>query len=107
MDSQPWHEQASAASHRMNIQWTRPAFKDAARLYEFIASDNPVIAAGVLEGIRAGTARLSQFPQMGERLKKYDPRHVRRIFIGPYEVRYEVKNDAVTILRLWHARERR
>ena len=91
----------------MKIQWTQPALKDAARLYEFIASENPAIAAGVIEGIRAGTTRLSQFPQMGERLEKYNPRQVRRIFIGPYEVRYELTSDAVTILRLWHARERR
>ena len=91
----------------MKIQWTQPALKDAARLYEFIASDNPAIAAGVLEGIRAGTTRLSQFPQMGERLEKYNPRQVRRIFIGPYEIRYELTSDTVTILRLWHARERR
>jgi plasmid stabilization system protein ParE len=91
----------------MKIQWTQLALKDAARLYEFIASDNPVIAAGVLEGIRAGTARLSQFPQMGERLEKYAPRQVRRIFLGPYEVRYEVASDTITILRLWHAREQR
>lgn len=91
----------------MKTQWTQPALKDAARLYEFIASDNPAIAAGVLEGIRAATTRLSQFPQMGERLDKYHPRHVRRIFVGPYEVRYEVTSDTVTILRLWHARERR
>ena len=91
----------------MKIQWTQLALKDAARLYEFIASDNPAIAAGVLEGIRAGTTRLGHFPQMGERLEKYSPRHVRRIFIGPYEVRYEVSGERVTILRLWHARERR
>ena len=91
----------------MKIQWTQPALKDAARLYEFIASDSPAIAAGVLEGIRAGTTRLSQFPQMGERLEKYNPRHLRRIFIGPYEIRYELTSHTVTILRLWHARERR
>ena len=91
----------------MNIQWTQPALKDAARLYEFIASDNPTIAAGILESIRAATARLGQFPRMGERLEKYHPRHVHRIFVGPYEVRYEVSRDTVTILRLWHAREQR
>lgn len=89
----------------MKLQWTSLALKDAARLYEFIASDNPTIATSVLEGIRAGTARLGQFPQRGERLDKYHPRHVRRIFVGPYEVRYEVSSDTVTILRLWHARE--
>lgn len=91
----------------MKIQWTKPALKDAARLYEFIASDNPVTAAGVLEGIRAATTRLSQFPHLGERLDRYDPRDVRRIFAGSYEVRYEVTSDTVRILRLWHARERR
>ena len=91
----------------MNIQWTQPALKDAARLYEFIASDNPTIAAGILESIRAATARLGQFPRMGERLEKYHPRHVRRIFVGASEDRYEVSRATVTILRLWPAREQR
>jgi plasmid stabilization system protein ParE len=91
----------------MNLVWTKPALKDAVRLYEFIASDSPVIAASVLERIRAGVARLSQFPQLGERVDRYEPREVRRMFIRPYEVRYEVAGDTVRIVRLWRARENR
>ncbi len=91
----------------MKLFWAKPALKDAARLYEFIADDNPLIAANVLEGIRAGVTRLIQFPQLGERVDGYEPREVRRIYIGPYEVRYEIVEDTVRIIRLWHARERR
>ncbi len=32
---------------------------------------------------------------------------MRRILVGPYEVRYEIKDSTIFIMRLWHAREGR
>ena len=34
-------------------------------------------------------------------------REVRRILIGAYELRYDIRSDIVTILRIWHTREKR
>ena len=35
------------------------------------------------------------------------PRDVRRVIVGDYELRYEVTENLIYILRLWHAREDR
>lgn len=51
--------------------------------------------------------RLRTFPRPGERLDAYAPRAVRRIIVGNYEVRYEIANADIFILRLWHSRESR
>lgn len=91
----------------MKIIWSPKAIGDLARLHEFLASENPAAAAKVLQNVAATADRLQHFPRMGERLDRYDPREVRRIFAGPYEIRYRLTTDSVFILRLWHGRERR
>jgi len=36
-----------------------------------------------------------------------EPREVRRIIVGDYELRYEIADATIFILRLWHSRENR
>ena len=40
-------------------------------------------------------------------LDQYLPREVRRIIVGNYEMRYELVDISVYILRVWHTREER
>lgn len=51
--------------------------------------------------------RLLNHPRIGEKLKAYEPREVRRIMVGNYELRYEIADATIYILRLWHCRENR
>ena len=44
---------------------------------------------------------------LGERLEEFDPRDVRRIQVGRYEIRYEIAGSTIYLLRLWHTREDR
>jgi hypothetical protein len=44
---------------------------------------------------------------MGEKLDAFAPREVRRIIVGQYEMRYEIADANIFILRLWHCREYR
>jgi plasmid stabilization system protein ParE len=46
-------------------------------------------------------------PRIGERLDEFKPREVRRILVGHYEVRYEIQDLTIYVLRLWHTREDR
>ncbi|MEQ6710481.1 type II toxin-antitoxin system RelE/ParE family toxin [Pseudomonas aeruginosa] len=46
-------------------------------------------------------------PRIGERLEEFDPRDVRRILVGHYEMRYEIAGSTIYLLRLWHTREDR
>lgn len=46
-------------------------------------------------------------PRLGERLTQFNPREVRHLLLGNYEVRYELKSEMIYILRLWHTREDR
>ena len=51
--------------------------------------------------------RLIDYPRIGEKLEEFQPREIRRLLVGQYEVRYELMNDTIFILRLWHTREKR
>ena len=51
--------------------------------------------------------RLLEFPRSGERLDEFELREVRRIFVGSYELRYEIDKSNMYVLRIWHAREDR
>jgi hypothetical protein len=50
---------------------------------------------------------LATIPRIGEQLSEFDPREVRRILVGHHEMRYEIQNSTVYVLRLWHTREDR
>lgn len=52
-------------------------------------------------------AQLPANPHIGEQLFEFELREVRRIFVGNYEMRYEVQNETISMLRLWHMRKER
>jgi hypothetical protein len=44
---------------------------------------------------------------IGRRLGQYRRREVRRTLVAQNELRYEIADDEIIILRLWHTRELR
>ena len=74
---------------------------------EFLALANKQAAAQTVRQLTAAPTRLVAQPSIGEKLDEFDPREVRRILIGHYEMRYEVQPAARYILRIWHTREDR
>ncbi|VVP69577.1 hypothetical protein PS918_00968 [Pseudomonas fluorescens] len=91
----------------MELKWTNKALSDISRLYEFLASVNQPAAARTVQQLTAALVMLLSNPRMGERLEEFEPRNVRRIQIGHYEMRYEIVGSTVYLLRLWHTREDR
>jgi plasmid stabilization system protein ParE len=91
----------------MALKWTSSAQRDLARLHDFLAPVNPRAATRVVQQLVDGAGRLVTYPQLGVQLEEFSPRDVRRVIVGDYELRYEVTDTAIYILRLWHAREDR
>ena len=91
----------------MALKWTGRALSDLARLYAFLAPVNGQAAARTVQSLTAAPARLLEYPRIGERLEEFDPREVRRILAGNYEIRYEIRESTLHVLRLWHTREDR
>lgn len=91
----------------MELKWTSKALSDLARLYEFLAPVNTHAAARAVQALTKAPTILLTNPRIGEQLLQFEPREVRRILVGEYEVRYEVQNSVIYVLRLWHTRENR
>ncbi|WP_209715292.1 MULTISPECIES: type II toxin-antitoxin system RelE/ParE family toxin [Asticcacaulis] len=91
----------------MQLLWSAPARRDLQRLYSFLREVNPRAAKNVLKQLDAAANRLRSFPQIAPRLEVYADRDVRALMVGDYELRYEVKRDALIVVRVWHTREER
>ena len=91
----------------MALRWTTSARSDLVRLYEFLEAVNPRAAALAARHIVAGAKRIPARPRLGQRLREFTGREVRRLLIGDYEIRYELAGRDVFLLRIFHTREDR
>lgn len=91
----------------MELKWTSKAVSDLGRLYDFLAPINSKAAAKTVQKLTAAPKRIIEQPRLGERLDEFDSREVRRLLVGSYEIRYEISNDSMYALRVWHTREKR
>ncbi len=91
----------------MELIWTSKAMSDLARLYDFLATVNQPAAARTVQQLVAAPGVLLDNPRLGELLEEFEPRDVRRIQVGRYEIRYEIAGSTIYLLRLWHTREDR
>lgn len=91
----------------MDSKWTDKGLSALVRLHEFLTPVDPRAAARAVQSLAAAPARLLKNPRIGEKLEEFEPREVRRILVGHYEMRYEIQGSTVYVLRLWHTREYR
>ncbi|MHB1111184.1 MAG: type II toxin-antitoxin system RelE/ParE family toxin [Devosia sp.] len=91
----------------MRLIWSSRALSDLARLFEFLAPSNRRAAARTLREFRSGARKLLEYPRLGERVDEMESREVRRIFVRDYELRYEVVEETIYVVRIWHTRENR
>ncbi len=91
----------------IELKWTSKALSDLVRLYEFLAPVNQPVAARAVQSLTNAPTTLLTNPRIGEQLFEFEPREIRRILVGNYEVRYEIQKSTIYVLRLWHTRERR
>ena len=91
----------------MVLKWTSKALLDLTRLYEFLAPVNKPAAIQAVRALVKAPDTLMTNPRIGEQLFQFAPSEVRRILVGNYEMRYEIADDTIYIMRLWYTRERR
>ena len=91
----------------MQLKWTSKALADLARLHDFLPPVTRAAAARTVQSLTAAPTNLLTNPRIGEKLDEFEPREVRRILVGHYEMRYEIQGPTVYLLRIWHTREER
>ncbi len=91
----------------MQLRWTSRALSDLARRHEFLSLVNPPAAVRTVQMLAGAPTSLLTHPRIGEALEEFSPREVRQILVGQYEMRYEIQDGVIYVLRLWHTREDR
>lgn len=89
------------------VVWTPAARRDLNRLGRFLAESSPAAAQRAVALARVRAGQLAAHPRIGERVPGFEPREVRRLSAGNYELRYELNAESATILRVFHTREGR
>ena len=75
----------------MELKWTSKSLSDLARLYEFLAPVNQPAAARVVQSLTNAPATLLNNPRIGEQLFEFEPREIRRILVGNYAVKANIR----------------
>ena len=91
----------------MTIRWTIEALDDVDRLVDFISVHDPDLANEVERKLELAPQSLVQFPRLGPRLIDFDPREVREYRVDRYVMRYQLVEQDIFVLRIFHAREDR
>ncbi|SHO53787.1 type II toxin-antitoxin system RelE/ParE family toxin [Desulfopila aestuarii] len=74
----------------MELKSTSKAFSDLTRLYEFLAPMNKPAAARAVQAPTQAPTILLTNPRIGEQLFQFEPREVRRILVGEYEIQVSI-----------------
>ena len=90
----------------MKLQFSNVAVEDLVRLKEFIAQHNPEAAKKVAKRLRGAIQGLIKTPQIGRPVTDI-PGEIRELVFGKYIIRYEVRQNILYILRVWHGKENR
>jgi plasmid stabilization system protein ParE len=77
------------------------------RIHDFLAPVNPTAAARAARAVVSRVRRIPAQPRLGEQLGGFGDREVRRVLVGGYEIRYELRTPDIYVLRIFHSREDR
>ena len=87
------------------VQWRPRASEDLARIVRHIAEENPIAARQVGRELLLSGDSLALFPHRGRHGLVKGTREL--VSYSPYILVYRVAGNNVSILRVWHAAQRR
>ena len=91
----------------MEIYWALKAQDDLERIYRFALQYSRQHANDVLDRMITGSAGFKVHPAIGIQQIRYEPREVRKVILDDYEIHYELRDNAIYIVDLWHTKEER
>jgi plasmid stabilization system protein ParE len=68
---------------------------------------NPAAAVRSVRAVVARVRRIPAQPRLGDRVRGFEPREVRRVLVQKHEIRHEVAGTDIIVLRIFHTREDR
>ena len=93
----------------LNVTWSQEALDDLKRLHDFIALNNPSVAAPSTIELIDGADFVANNPGLAVTLPQFAPADIRRAFVSRYEIRFEfdLPHNEIDIVRIFSQREDR
>lgn len=89
----------------LRVEWQPTALADLEAIFAYLLPLNPFAAERVVQGLTIAADSLNTFPQRGRPGRVKGTREL--VAVWPYVMVYEVRDEAVVILRLWHGAQDR
>ncbi len=100
-----WIRSESELPSRFEILWTGPALFDLRTVRDDIAAEGrPAAAQRLAKEIRDSVLRLQVHPRSDRPVPEFPGAGYREVIVHPYRVVYELAENEVGILRVWHGR---
>ncbi len=85
------------------ITWTSEASRWLKDIYDYVAEDNPVAAANVINEIYNKAQILKDFPEIGYKYDHDSEEDIRILLYGHYRITYLLsQNNEIVILGIFH-----
>lgn len=86
------------------IVWTDQSLEWMRAIDNYLAERNPDAAVSTVEGIIKRVEAIGPFPRVGGRILEKDPREVRVVLYGNYQIIYEMRSEEeIHVLVIVHA----
>jgi toxin ParE1/3/4 len=89
----------------MRVEWLPSALADLAAITAYIEERNPPAAFELVGALLLAAERLADFPNIGRPGMANGTREL--VIVSPYLLIYEVREDEIRILRVWHGARNR
>jgi toxin ParE1/3/4 len=88
----------------LELLWSGLAIKDLLDMVDYISQDNPRAAYSLANRIKSKILRLQRFPLSGRVVPEFSEKGYREVVVYPYRIVYDVCDDNVIVLRVWHGK---
>jgi addiction module RelE/StbE family toxin len=90
----------------MKVVWTPEAQSHLDGIYQYITSDAPFYAQGVVDKLTRRSQQLVDHPYSGRVVPAFDDRNLRELIVYPYRLIYRVMTDRIDVIAVFHGAQR-
>lgn len=86
----------------MKIIWSQKSQKQLDKIFEYIAQDSPFYANSTVFEIIERAEKVTDQPLQGRIVPEYKKEFLREVFVHPYRIIYELREDVIFVLTVIH-----
>ncbi len=86
----------------MKVLWTKNAISHLVNIFEYIATNSPAYAKGMVDRITRRSEQIVDQPFSGRKVPEYDAEDIREIIEKPYRIIYRIKPNQIDVLAVIH-----